>query len=92
MSFPDFREVPESRNEREKQLATGVATPLVFMPDESRDIRKLFDVSRGLRGSLRQILLILFAAAICCSCDGALESAGGTHADAVWMGWCTASH
>ena len=40
---PNFR---RSRNEREKQLGTGVATRLVFMPGESRDIRKPFDVTK----------------------------------------------
>ena len=35
-----------SRNEREKQLGTGVITRLLFMPDESRDIHKPLDVTK----------------------------------------------
>ena len=40
---PDFG---RSREERDKQLGTGVATRLVFMPDHARDIRKPLDVTK----------------------------------------------
>ena len=40
---PDFG---RSREERDKQLGTGVVTRLVFMPDHARDIRKPLDVTK----------------------------------------------
>ena len=38
-----------TREKREKQLATGVSTRLIFMPDEKQDIRKPLDVTKEIK-------------------------------------------
>jgi hypothetical protein len=42
---------------REKQLATGVSTRLIFMPDEKQDIRKPLDVTKEIKTHIATFII-----------------------------------